>query len=286
MARYCTRENEPFGKWNGVPIYLTTIITVVMVVGLVLSAVLQAMRSPLLEDLMFILPYGRMNWVAAVTYPFIDFLSFFTPFAIFFFYRMALGVETHMGRSALGWLLALLVAVPILLAVVMWSGLGIGGMLRGNYLIMVGLVIAFATLYPSAEFWGWVPFKWVAFACLLAGSLMDLAAHNWVSLVSLWGCAGVAFLFIRHRMEQEMDDAEPVLARVRGWFRRKPKLRVVPKPTVSSRPVAARKVEDAADGEIDALLDKIAKSGLGSLSNSEKAKLERARQELLKKEQL
>jgi hypothetical protein len=67
--------------------------------------------------------------------------------------------------------------------------------------------------------------------------------------------------------------------------RRRPKLRVLPKP--SSPPRAIPRVElaeTAADTEVDALLDKIAKTGLASLTASERARLEKAREELLKKE--
>src|SRR5688572_27929627 len=100
MARYCTRENEPLGKWNNIPIYLTTIIAAVMVAGLIFSAVLQSLRSGLLLQLTFLLPgNGDMNYLAAITYPLMDRLNFFTPFSIFFLYQLGVGIETHLGRS-------------------------------------------------------------------------------------------------------------------------------------------------------------------------------------------
>jgi hypothetical protein len=43
--------------------------------------------------------------------------------------------------------------------------------------------------------------------------------------------------------------------------------------------------DDEPDSDVDALLDKIAKSGLASLSREDRAKLEKAREALLKKEQ-
>jgi len=114
---------------------------------------------------------------------------------------------------------------------------------------------------------------------------MDLADHRWLNLISLWACAAGAFWYMRHAVEMEHDDAVPVLARVRSLFRKKPKLRVVPPPVPSARATPiSRTIPQEVDLEIDPLLDKIAKSGLGSLSKAERAKLERARQELLKKE--
>jgi hypothetical protein len=291
MARYCTRENAPLGKWNGVPIYLTTIVTAVFVLGLLFSAILQSLRSPLLLDLTFYLPGNDLNWLAAFTYPLIDRLSFFTPFGIFFIYRFAVGIETHLGRAVLTRLMLLLVLVPVVIGCLMWWGFGISTAnlgdlgLQGNQLFTIGLVIAFATLYPNADALGWVPFKWVAFACLLCGSLMALSDRDWVTLIALWGLAAASYYYIRHAVESDHDDAIPVLARVRSMFRKKPKLRVVPAPVPSAggTPIS-RTIPQEVDLEIDPLLDKIAKSGLGSLSKAERAKLERARQELLKKE--
>jgi hypothetical protein len=285
MARFCTRENEPLKKWNGIPIYLTTIIAAVMVAGLLFSAVLQSLRSPLLERLTFILPGNDLNWLAAFTYPLIDQFSFFTPFVIFFFYWLAVGIETHLGRAVLTRLLAILVLLPVGLACAMWWGFSAQGWLHGHWVLSMGLVIAFATVYPRAEAWGWIPFKWVAFACLVCGSMMELAGHDWVNLVSLWGCAGAAFWYMRRALDAENDDHVPVAARLRDLFRKKPKLRIVPPPVPSVRPVTMRSVPDSVEMEMDALLDKIAKTGLASLSNAERAKLERARQELLKREQ-
>ena len=296
MARYCTRENEPLKKWNGIPIYLTTIITALLALGLLLSAVLLAARSPLFETLTFSLPGDATNFLSAFTYPFMDYLSFFTPFGIFFFYRFSVGIETHLGRSVLTKLLLLLTLVPVALATLIYYAFGIPmaamGMgdkeLMGDILILIGVIIAFSTLYPNAEAFVWVSFKLLAFVCLLCGSLMALAERNWLILTGMWLCAATGFLVIRHALNQEHDDVVPLMARVRSWFRRRPSLRVLPSPTppVRPTPVRPRKIEEEDDAEIDALLDKIAKSGLASLSNSEKAKLERARQELLKKERL
>jgi len=46
----------------------------------------------------------------------------------------------------------------------------------------------------------------------------------------------------------------------------------------------AKAVKDASMAEIDALLDKIAQSGISSLTAKERAKLEKGREKLLKRE--
>jgi hypothetical protein len=283
MARFCTRENEPLKKWNGIPIYLTTILTALFVVGLLGSAVLMALRSPLFQNLAFSLPGSAWNAVGIFTYPFLGQISFFTPFAIFCFYWWSVGIETHLGRAVLAKLLILLTLVPAAVSTAMWYGMGLPALLFGNYLLTIGLIIAFATLYPQVEVFGWIPFKWFAFACLVCATMMELSGRSWPALISIWVCAGAGFGYIRYCMDQDYDDAVPITARIRGWFRRKPKLRVMPPPIAPSRPAVGPLVDEP-DTEVDALLDKIAKSGLSSLTNSERAKLERARQELLKKE--
>ena len=286
MARFCTRENEPLKKWNGVPIYLTTLIAAALAAGFLISAILLSLRSPLFYRLMFDLPENDLNWLAALTYPFIDYINFFTPICILFFYNMAVGIETHLGRWVLTRTLLIITLVPVAIACALWWGMGLSSSLYGNSILTAGLIIAFATLYPNAEFWGWVPYKYIAFACLLCGSLMAIAGRQWVVVTSLWVSAGAVFLYIRRVVDSDHDDHVPLMARIRSFFRKKPKLRVVPPPVPSTRrPVPTPTVTDDGDVEIDALLDKIAKSGLNSLSKSERAKLERARQELLKKEQ-
>jgi hypothetical protein len=188
-----------------------------------------------------------------------------------------------LGRAVLAKLLVLMVFLPVAVAAVFWYGFGEPSALLDKDLMIMGLLIAFSTVYPRAEFWGWIPFKWVAFACLVCGSMMELADRDWLSLSSLWVNAGGAFLYMRRSLDAEHDDEVPATTRIKNWFRRKPKFRVVPMPNAANKP-AVRPLAEESDTEVDALLDKIAKSGLSSLTRSEKAKLERARQELLKKE--
>jgi hypothetical protein len=69
-------------------------------------------------------------------------------------------------------------------------------------------------------------------------------------------------------------------------FRRRPKLRVLPDlPASPPKPVAPPRTERevATMAEVDALLDKIAVSGIGSLTPKERAKLEAAREDLMKR---
>lgn len=281
MARYYSGRNQPLGHWNNIPIYLTTILTAVLVAGLILSAVLMSMRSGLLELFIFSMPLDPA-WTLwrLFTYVAIGQVSFFTPFSILFFYWLSVGLETHLGRPKLGWLLALITLTSPLVSALWWWGFGLPSGAADNYMLMSGLLIAFATLYPNTEAWGWIPFKWVAFACIACGSLMLLADRNWLGISQLWASCGVAYACIFQLRETEYDDYVSPLAKLQRLFHKKPRFRVLPSARVDKRPVEAEETP----GDVDALLDKIAKSGMASLTARERARLEQAREALMRKD--
>ena len=284
MARYASRNNEPLARWHDHPVYLTTILTALFAAGHVLTAVLQALRSPLLEMLSMQMPLvPTWSLWRLGTYIFADRVSFFTPFAIMFFYWMSIGIETHIGRALLVKLLVLLALVTPAVLAFFWWGRGVPSSFAGGYVLLSGLLVAFATLYPNSEAWGWVPFKWMAFACVLCGSMLLFGEHDWLQLSALWTSCAVAFAYMRHAKELDHDDYESPLAGVAKFFQRKPKLRVLPAP--APRPPRRRDAEDPdAMSEVDALLDKIAQSGMASLTPRERAKLEQARADLIRKD--
>lgn len=137
------------------------------------------------------------------------------------------------------------------------------------------LFIAFATLYPHTPLLFNVLAKWVAAILVGIYTLMALAGNDWPRLISLWATVGFAYGFVR------FEQGAIVMPRI-AMPRRKPKLRALPDPP--RRPHRARD-EPATDSmtEIDVLLDKIAKSGMDSLTAGERSRLEKAREALLKK---
>lgn len=291
MARYMSRDTEPLFKWGRLPVYLTTIFVALLTLGFLASAFLLSAKSPWLDALTFSTPVTSWSgWLSALSYPLISKVDFFTPLGIVCFYCWAVGIETHLGRAPLVRLLCILVLLPVaFLSVLSLSGFG-SGSISGHFFITAGLLVAFATLYPNAEWAGWVPFKYLAFACILCGSLLFVASSDWLRVTELLLVCIATFLFMRHAIEQEFDDAGTndhfnLAARIRRWFQRKPKFRVVPRTrnTISSRS-SDDDGDDELESELDALLDKIAKNGLASLSSNERARLELAREELLKKE--
>src|ERR1043166_772342 len=191
-------------------------------------------------------------------------------YMLFFFGRE---VERFIGQRAYICLYALLLLVPALI-LALW-GLTARTGLAGSGALHFGVFAAFVTLYPNVQFFLRIPAKWI-FAILAAiGTLSGLAAHDWQDLVVLWASIGLAFGFI------EMRGAGPELAWLSNF---KARLRPKPKLYVVQKSSARRTVEpDDVYASIDPILDKISKSGLSSLTETERKILDRARNRLLKK---
>ena len=147
--------------------------------------------------------------------------------------------------------------------------------MSGSLALHFGIFISFATIYPRVEMFLRIMAKWVALVLAAAYSLQLLAYHVWSEMAVLWLNIAAGFLFIRLR------GVGPELVwwnNFRTLLRPKPKFQVVP------RTSARRTVEpDNVHESIDPVLDKISKSGIGSLTASERRALDRARNRLLKK---
>ena len=191
-------------------------------------------------------------------------------YMLFFFGRE---VERFIGQRAYIWLYGLLLLAPALL-LTLW-GLTSRTGLAGSAALHFAVFTAFVTLYPNVQFFLRIPAKWIFLILAAIGTLSALAAHDWPDLVVLWTSIGVAFCFIEAR------GAGPELAWLNDWknrFRPKPKLYVVQKST--TRQTAE---PDDVVAAVDPILDKISKSGIGSLTETEKKILDRARNRLLEK---
>jgi hypothetical protein len=147
--------------------------------------------------------------------------------------------------------------------------------LAGSSTIHFGVFIAFAAIYPNVELFLRIMAKWVALILVAAYSLQLLAYHGWVELAVLWMSVGLSYGFVRFR------SSLPELGWLTEWtsrWRSKRSLRVMPSPT-QRRVVEPENIYES----IDPVLDKISKSGIGSLTASERRALDRARNRLLNK---
>jgi membrane associated rhomboid family serine protease len=273
-------DYRPVGWVGRYPIYVTTLILIAHVACMIAGCLLIAFGAgSFLELLTFDsaqVLYGGRLW-QIVTYAFVHSPNALIWFAIEMYMLFAFGreVERFIGRRAfIGLYLLLLLTPPILLSIWgIWQRAG----LAGSATIHFGIFIAFAAIYPNVELFLRVLAKWVALILTAAYSLQLLAYHVWSELAVLWISVGLAYAFVQLR------GAGPEAIWLREWqarWRSKRSLSVVP------RPPARRVVEPENIYEsIDPVLDKISKSGIGSLTASERRALDRARDRLLNKSQ-
>ncbi len=262
------QDNQAIGNFRGLPIYLTTILVAILVVGLVFSALAGVSTAfawfAFVPDLVW--RHGQV-W-RLISYLAVDQVSFFTIFNLLFLYAFGRDCEKEMGRSRYGAFLGVLLLVPVLIATLLWWA-GIGGGVFGSTHLAMGLVIAFAAIYPDVMWWNTIPMKFVAIGCVFLAAVGHLSGGDRVGLGCTLATCAVSYGYIRGMRAGFFSGLSwPVV------FRRKPKLRVLP-PQGQPR--------SGLPSDTDALLDKIAKSGLDSLTAKEKLRLQVAREELLRK---
>jgi membrane associated rhomboid family serine protease len=267
-------DYQPVGWVGRYPVRITTIIVAAFVLGMFATTIASTAHWDVIPPFAF---STRFFWHGSVWQPLtcvlIQGASFFFLFNVFFFYWAGVEVEKHLGRRRYLTLLGMLLLVPPIF-LTCWSVAGVPWIYYGSYELSVGMFIAFATLYPNVELFGWVTLKWLAFAGLFLASMQFLPAHDWGSLSVLWGMCLAAFLYLRI-LAKALPFELP--AAVTSLFQRRTKLRVVPRENAH-----VTEPEDIYDS-IDPVLDKISKSGIGSLTASERRALDRARNRLLKK---
>jgi len=271
-------DYQPVAWMGRYPIHLPSLLVLVHVACMVLTCLLylfgqETVLGFFVFDSSRVLYAGRIWQIA--TYAFVHQPSNLIWFAIEMYMLFVFGreVERFIGRRAFIILYVLLLFVPSLLLTA-W-GLGQRTGLAGSAGIHFGIFIAFAAIYPNAEIFFRITAKWIALILVAISSLQSLAYHGWSELVVLWLSVGVACGFVQWR------GAGVQLEWLSEWtsrWRSRRALRVVP-PASQRRTVEPDDIYDS----IDPVLDKISKSGIGSLTASERRALDRARNRLLNK---
>ena len=184
-------------------------------------------------------------------------------------------VEQFAGRKTYLKLYAALVLIPAILLCLLGLFIAPGTHLN-CFEAIFGMFVAFATLYPGAmPIFFWLPFRvstltWILLAVF---SLVDLADHAFTAIFMLWTSSAVGYAGMR------LIGAGRGLTWLADWLEERQA-----KKLASRRNFKVLKDAQAAES-IDAILEKISKHGVGSLNSSERAALERARSNLLKRDQ-
>lgn len=266
--------------WVGrFPVDVTTLLVGLHAITMVIGSLLLATRNGgLLDALLFdsaqVLGGGQV-W-RIFTYAFVHAPSIWFVIGLVMLFWFGREVERYIGSRAFIMLYAALWILPMLL-LTLWGFAG--RIVYGDSdALHFGIFVAFATIYPSAEMMFRIQAKWMAIVFGAIAFLQYLAANAWPQLAVFVLTVAVAMIFIRMRGfgggELEWWSG------VKEKFQPKPKFQVVPRH-------APRRVVEPEDVHvsIDPLLEKISKSGINSLTASERKALDRARNQLLKKSQ-
>lgn len=270
-----SEEHRPITWIGGHAIYAAHVIVLAFVVTMIATAILMwAQAGQVLAWLPFFSSgvLGGQIW-RIFTYGLVNQPSLWFAIDMLMIIWFGRELERFFGRRTFLLLFGgLYFLSPLLLTVIgLWQPTQLTGQ-TGAF----ALFIAFATLYPNVALLFNLLAKWVAAALVGLYSLMALAANDSVRLITLWATVGFAFAFVRYQQGHFTLPRLPTIAR-------KPKLRVLPDVGTKQGPATPRPSREDPMVEIDALLDKIAHSGMSSLTPKERAKLEAARADLQKR---
>lgn len=269
-----SEDHQPVTWFRGYPVYVTHLIVAVYAVSMIVTAGLMAANS---HSVFLWLRFDSESVFRGQIWRYLTY-GLWNPPSIFFAVNMLFltmfgrEVERFFGRATfLKFYATLYLVTPAVFTVFgIWWPMRWAGE-TGSLAVFV----AFATLLPEAEMMFGILAKWGALILVSIYTLMWVADHNYAALLSLWATVGFAHFFVRYQQNQFTLPTISV-------FKRKPKLRVLRDDEVEVTPLVKSPKSDTM-AEVDALLDKIAKSGIGSLTSAERAKLDRARDDLKKR---
>ena len=298
-------DYQPLFWVRGRPVHVTTLLVALHISSLVASCVLRGFG---LWNPLFAMQFGASAVMHGevwrlFTYVFAHDVSLWFAFSMFILFFLGREVERFFGRTMFIWLYAGLTFIGsfTLLALHYLPNADGGDALYidGGNLVLFGVFIAFAVVYPNVQIYFFIPSVWIAYAMLAVATLACFASHLWHPMTVLW--ASVAFAFFHTRYARIGSEAFGPLGNWRAYLPRRPQRRgELPARALPRRalglPAGVGKLSGAGGSavgggdrgdvheSIDPLLDKISKHGLASLTHSERATLERARVSLLRKE--
>ena len=206
-----------------------------------------------------------------VTYPFVhdirqEGLWFGLEMLMFFWFGRE--VESAIGRRSYGLLYGALAVIPALVLAGAGPLLG-SSVLAGSGTISFAIFLSFCALHPGAQFFfAGLTAKWVGWILLAIYSLASFAGRDWPGLLQLWLSSLFAVAWVR-RGGLEW----PNLSLGKGR-----------KKSAKGKTTAKKSPAVPVLEKVDAILDKISREGIHSLTAAEKKQLEDARAKLLQKD--
>ena len=264
-----SKDYQPVMYFRGHAIHATTLLVILHSAAVVVATFTQSFGGGFfLRDLAFsseaVLREGKI-W-QLVTYPFVNELSLLFILEMLTLFWFGRDVERFVGRRVFLGLYGALILLPALFLTA--AGLSIPQAWAGSGMLHFSIFLAFATIYPDVElFFFRILAKWVAWVLLALYSLLFIRDHAWMLLGALGFSAGIAHYGMR-------------LIGVGGgldWWENWQEERR------AARLAKERNFKIVRESSVDAVLEKISKHGIGSLTATERETLEKERAHLLKK---
>jgi hypothetical protein len=279
-------DRDPIGHIGEYPIYLSMLLAAVHLVALAGTCVALSLNA---QGLLNALSYSSGDvlgkwWI----WQFFTYVLVHVPRAvsdlvwfgaqIYICFWMGREIERFLGRRFLfGLYLALVLTPPVVLTLLSFI---VGPtFFVDSKVLHLSLIIAYAVIYPSARVIFGFETRIVAAAILAGWTLYDLAFQQWFDMVAVWFSAAVAYGGVRWA---GVGDGLNLFGgwRPRLWSGQTPK-----RVRVKALTGPTEFISDSQDAleSVDSVLEKISQQGMASLTNSERATLERARASLLKR---
>lgn len=272
-----SNDHSPF-HIAGHALSATALVIVIFVASMVATTILSALgMGRLIAELTYsssLVLEGRIWQV--ITYAFLNPPSLNFAIDMLMLWWFGREVEKFFGRRLFLRLYLMIVLLPPILGLLFINrNVTLAGE-PGSFAIFV----AFATLYPNAVLLFGILAKWAGIAWVAIGLLSAMSRQDWQGFIMVLATSALGFCFVRYEQGRlELPRISFTKFSPTRIFEKKPKFRVVRKEEV----VVDTRPRDESSDTVDALLDKIARSGMKSLTDRERALLEKARQDLLRK---
>jgi hypothetical protein len=266
-------DNLPVAWIRGYPLYAAHMVVLAFAASMLATAILMGLGATACFGWVTLESPRVLRGEAwrVATYGLVNEPSLWFAFDMVMIMMFGREIERFFGRRKFLALCGCLYLIPPILYT--FVGLWMPTYLRGETGAFA-LFIAFATLYPDAVMLFGIVAKWAAVALVVMFSAMSLAQRDWLGGALLWATSAFAYAAVRH----ERGAFE--LPRLRLPWRR-PRLRVIE----GGRQDSPAPREAGIMAEVDALLDKIAQSGISSLTKDERERLDSARKRLARRDQ-
>ena len=308
-----SRDQQPLFWLSGRPIHAVPFLVSLYVTATIgMALLLAAGRQDLVQFFVYnstAVAHGEL-W-RLVTYPLINPPNLWFALEMGMLYYFGRLVESGIGSKPF----ALFYGGLILLQGLLFQlahFLGHPTETHGMEMVGMGLFAAFVTMYPSASFFFGIAARWMLLLLLGLSSLQLLAEHQWISMVELLSLSVATIFFMKWRGYQEVlyffpsSELENIVKRSlskpvtlpppqrqEGDRRFMGSTLIASLPTESLNPSTAsldpafqqKTKKSSSMIHVDQLLDKINATGLSSLTDQEKEKLEAARLALLQRDQ-